>query len=134
MVPEFKTPNIADVFAKFDEKPRVGLLKLRKLIFECAAEMPAVGPIEEALRWGQPAYLTPATKSGSTLRLGVPKAASFAIFAHCQTTIISTFAQTFVGMDKIDGNRAILFDHIDEIDPARISMLIKHALGYHLGK
>ena len=109
-----------------------GLMELRALIFKTAARLPEVGPIEETLKWGQPAYLTPVTKSGSTLRLGVPKTANFAIFAHCQTDIISGFAATFPGLDRIEGNRAVLFDDVHQIDPARHRLLIRHALTYHL--
>ena len=109
-----------------------GLMELRALIFKTAARLPEVGPIEETLKWGQPAYLTPVTKSGSTLRLGVPKTAKFALFAHCQTDIISRFAATFPGFDRIEGNRAVLFDDVNQIDPARHGLLIRHALTYHL--
>lgn len=135
MVPEFASQEVARVFDGFEARAREGLLRLRGLIFECAAQMPEVGRVEEALRWGQPAYLTPETKAGSTLRLGrfgVLKTGGFAIFAHCQTDIISSYAQSFGGMDRIDGNRAVVFESVHEIDPARISLLIKHGLGYHL--
>jgi len=132
MVPEFSSNEVADVFAGFDDCARDGSLHLRGLIFDCAAEMPEVGLVQEALRWGQPAYLTPVTKSGSTLRLGVPKTGGFAIYAHCQTDIISTYASQFDGLDRIEGNRAVVFDDVAQVDDARISLLIKHALRYHI--
>jgi hypothetical protein len=40
---------------------------------------PGVGALHETLKWGQPAYLTPETRSGTTLRLGVPKSGGYAI-------------------------------------------------------
>ena len=132
MTPAFATEEIASMFASLPEDAREGLLVLRALIFKTAARVPEVGPIEEALRWRQPAYLTSETKSGSTLRLGVPKSGSFALFVHCQTDIISSFATTFPGQDRIDGNRAVLFDDARQIDPARHGLLIRHALTYHL--
>ncbi len=132
MVPEFASRDVAEVFEMFEADARTGLLRLRGLIYECAAQMPEIGKVEEALRWGQPAYLTPETKAGSTLRLGTIKGGRFAIFAHCQTDIISSYAQSFGGMDRIEGNRAVVFENVNAIDPARISMLIKHGLGYHL--
>ena len=86
----------------------------------------------ECLKWGQPAFTTPATKSGSTLRIGCPKSGGFALYAHCQTNIISSYAANFPGMDRIEGNRAVVFSDVDEIDSARLSHLIAHALRYHL--
>ncbi|MGB3279557.1 MAG: DUF1801 domain-containing protein [Pseudorhodobacter sp.] len=132
MMRPFSTPAVAAAFDAFPTDARIGLLALRDLILETAWNLPQIGVIEEALRWGQPAYLTPATKSGSTIRLGIPKAGGFALFAHCQTNIISSFAAAFPGQDRIEGNRAVLFDDPTQIDPARHAMLIKHALTYHL--
>lgn len=60
--------NVAAVYAGFPEAERAGLLALRaRILAIVAAEGIA---LEEALRWGQPAYLAP---KGSTIRLGVPK-------------------------------------------------------------
>ena len=106
-------------------------MALRLVIFNVAATLPAVGPLKEALRWGQPAYLTQ-NRAGSTLRLGPHRDATFAIFAHCQSTIISSYAQAFPGWDRIDGNRAVLFDDVAQIEPERLAHLVRHALTYHL--
>lgn len=132
MTPPFGSDAVASAFGIMPPDARRGVLALRVLIFKTAARLPEVGPIKEALRWGQPSYLTPQTKSGSTLRLGVHKQGKFALFAHCQTDIISSFANTFPGQDRIEGTRAILFDDIGQIDPARHGLLIRHALTYHL--
>lgn len=131
------TPFSSDaVQAAFEAIPlgdRAGLLKLRELIFNVAADLDQVPSVKEDLRWGQPAYLTPA-RVGSTLRLGQPKTGGFAIYAHCQTTIISDFAMAYPAWDKFDGNRAVLFDVATQIDPIRHGALIKSALTYHLRK
>lgn len=127
-------PPVA-VAAAIDAAPsdcRAGLQQLRALILDTAAHMPEVGEITECLKWGQPAFTTPQTKSGSTIRIGCPKKGGFALFAHCQTNIISSFVAAFPGMDRVDGNRAILFDNASQIDPARHGQLIAHALRYHL--
>ena len=39
-----------------------------------AASTDGGGPIEETLKWGDPAYVTSATKSGSTIRVVWKKA------------------------------------------------------------
>ena len=124
-------PKVADVFAGFDAEATKGLTQLRRLRFQVAADTEGVGHVAEVLRWGQPSYVTPVTKSGSTIRLGVPSGGGFAIFTHCQTTIMSDFAATFPGWDRLDGNRAILFKDAKDIDPHRHGLLIKAALTYH---
>ena len=127
----FTDDAVGAVFAGYPDPARMRLLALRDMIFETAAETPAVGRVEETLKWGQPAYLTPDSKSGSTLRLGIPKSGGYAIFAHCQTSIISDFAQLFPGEFRFDGNRGALFRDDEAPDP-RLRLLIRSGLTYHL--
>lgn len=122
------TPQVAQAFDAFPDAARTGVMVLRGLILEVAAAEPEIGPVSEELRWGQPAYLVP---KGTTLRLGVPKDGGFAIYAHCQTTVISDYAAAFPGMDRIEGNRAVRFERADQIDAARMRLLIHAALTYH---
>lgn len=131
-VPPFASPSVADAFDAFPETAIEAALALRDLIFEVAGQTPEAGQIAETLRWGQPSYITPETKSGSTLRIGATKAGEAAILAHCGTQIIRTYAATFPDMDKIDGNRAVIFESVDDIAPDRIGLLIRHGLTYHL--
>ena len=127
----FASEPVAAAFNAAAPKTRAGLLALRTLIFETAAELPSIGRLEEALRWGQPAYLTPDTKSGSTIRLGIPKKAEFALFVTCKTSLIADYITMFPGQDRIEGTRAVLFDDPSQIDPLRHGWLIRRALTYH---
>lgn len=123
-----------EVRAAFDAAPttaRAGLLALRRLILDQAARMPEVGPVAEALRWGQPAYLTPVTRSGSTLRLGVPRAGGFALFCNCQTSLIADFRDLTGGTWPTEGNRAVLFDTPDQTGDPALCLLIARALTWH---
>ena len=122
------------VFDTFAPPARAGLLRLRALILAQAAALPMVGPIEETLRWGQPAYLTTQTKSGSTLRLGVPKAGGFALYVHCQTSLIADFRMVAAGAFRFEGQRAVLFDHADEVQPDLLALLVRRALCWHVRK
>lgn len=128
----FANDKVADVFATFPTAERAMALTLRDLIFDVAEDTSEAGQIEETLKWGQPSYLTPETKSGSTLRIGLAKGGGVAIFAHCATTIISTYAQTFADADQIEGNRAVIFQNADDIVKDRLRILIRHGLTYHL--
>ena len=70
-MPKIPTPNpsVADVFERYPAAVRPKLLALRKLIFETAEATEGVGPVTETLKWGEPAYLTEASKSGTTVRI-----------------------------------------------------------------
>ena len=103
-----------------------------QLIFRTAKKTPSVGRIEETLKWGQPAYLTPDSKSGTTIRLGVPKSGGFALFVHCQTTLMSEFQTLFPDGFTYEGNRAIHFTDGQDLPHDTLRLLIKSALTYHL--
>ena len=128
----FRDPKVAATFDAFPAAPRKGLLTLRALIFETAVTTPDAGAIEETLKWGQPAYLTPETKSGSTIRLGVPKGGGFALYTHCRSSLISDFQTLFPSDFTYDGNRAIHFASGQTLPTEALSLLIKSALTYHL--
>ncbi|MFT5341256.1 MAG: hypothetical protein ACI9BH_000466 [Paracoccaceae bacterium] len=132
MTRQFAWADIKAAFDIPDTQAREGLLALRDLVFDVADDLPQTGRITEALRWGQPSYLTPETKSGSTLRLGIPKSGGFALFVHCQTTLISDYRAAFHSAKNIEGKRAILFKKAAEIDPNRARWLIRRSLTYHL--
>ncbi len=130
--PPFEDPDVEARFRSFPEPARRGLLTLRGLIFETAESTPEVGALEETLKWGQPAYLTPQTGSGSTIRLGLPKQGGFAIYTHCQTTILSDFRSLFPDDFAYEGNRAVRFKDGEALPLDKLRLLIHRALTYHL--
>ncbi len=125
----YANEKVAAAFAAIPSEPRVGLLRLRELIFDVAGDLASEPLVEETLKWGQPAYLTP---KGSTIRLGVPKSGGFALFVHCQSHLIPEYETAFPKVDQIDGTRAVLFEDPDQIDDQRHGWLIARALTYHL--
>lgn len=132
MTTPFKDPNIARTFDGYPDDAQPGLRELREMIFKVAARTDGVGTIEETLKWGQPAYLTPETKSGSTIRLGLPKQGGFAIYTHCQTSIMSDFQALFPDDFTYEGNRAVHFKTGDDLPADKLHLLITRALTYHL--
>jgi hypothetical protein len=104
----------AAVDAVFDTCPgpiKTKLKALRRLILDTAKATKGVGRIEEALKWGQPSYLTAETGSGSTIRIDRVKSAAnqVAVFFHCQTDLVDTFRELYPKL-SYSGNRAILLD------------------------
>lgn len=130
--PPFGDPAVESVFDGYPPDLRDALLGVRRTIFETAADTPEVGRLRETLKWGQPAYLTPETGSGSTLRLGPGRLGGGAIFVHCRTRILSEFRDLHPDAFDYEGNRGI---HLrPDADPAdeRLRGLVHNALTYHL--
>lgn len=127
MTPAITSAEIQAAYDAFPPAVKSGTMALRTLIYETAMGISDLAAPTECLRWGQPSYITPI---GSTLRIGIPKSGGFALYAHCQSTIISQFAQGFGADFQIEGNRAVLFRSKDDIQPKKLRLMIEHALTY----
>src|ERR1700749_5164434 len=86
----FDDPAVAALFDATPKPLKAKLLALRRLILDTARATKGVGAVEETLKWGQPSYLTPETKSGSTIRINQVKSApgQYAVYFHCQTNLV----------------------------------------------
>ena len=126
------SPDVIRVLESYPPEIRDKLLSLRRLIFE-TAECKAVGPLTETLKWGEPAYLTEASKSGSTIRVGWKPSAPnrYAIYFNCRTDLIETFRHLFPREFSYQGNRAITFDVSDVLPAGPLATCIGLALTYH---
>lgn len=122
-------------FAACPEPARTKLKALRRLILDTARSTQGVGAIQEALKWGQPSYLTPETGSGSTIRIDRVKPAEnlVAVFFHCQTDLVETFRELYPKL-SYSGNRAILLDAGKKLPEAELRHCVALALTYHLRK
>lgn len=129
----FTDPAIAQVFESYPAPVRRKLLALRQLIFDTAAGTEGVGELEETLKWGEPAYLTTQSKSGSTVRIAwKPKRPGhYAMYFNCQTTLVATFKTLFPGDFEFEGNRAIVFEAKDRVPTRAVALCIAAALTYH---
>lgn len=134
--PPTPAPNVAAVFESYPPGPRRKLLALRRLILDTAAATDGVGPIEETLKWGEPAYLTSETGSGSTIRIAWKPAEpdAYAIYFHCQTTLVADFRRRFPHEFHYDGNRRIVFEGSERVAKEPLRHCIATALTYHLQK
>jgi hypothetical protein len=114
-------PAVDAVFRSYPKSIKIKLLALRRLIFDTAATTEGVGKIEETLKWGQPSYLTPETKSGSTIRIDRVKssASQYAVHFHCQTDLVEIFRELYPTEFTYRGNRSIVLDADEKIaEPA----------------
>ena len=129
--PPFADPRVGAAFAAFPERARSALLRIRGMIFDIADDLGTVGPVHEALKWGQPAYLTQVTGAGTTIRLAVPKTGGCAVLVHCQTSLIGDLRAVCPDTLRYDGNRGVVFDTGEPPNENALRMLIRSALTYH---
>lgn len=123
-------PEVAAAFAALPEVARGPLAEARAALFRTAAEVDA-GPLTETLRWRQPAYLTAASKSGTTVRLGLDGGHPAVLF-HCQTALVEGFRTDLPEAFTYAGNRAL---HLRPgYDPAALALCLARALTYHRDK
>ena len=130
---ENSNPAVAAAFSAYPKPLKAKLLALRRLIFTTAKSTKGVGALEEALKWGQPSYLTVETQSGSTIRIDQvkPTADQYAVYFHCQTNLVETFRELYPEL-RYSGNRAVLLDAGDKLPEAALRHCIALALTYHL--
>ncbi|AXX97500.1 DUF1801 domain-containing protein [Profundibacter amoris] len=123
-------------FDAFPELARYTLLNVRSLIFQTAAQNPAVGPLTETLKWGEPAYLTEETKSGSTIRMAwkPAKPDHGALFFNCKTTLVNTMREIYPDSFTYQGTRAVLFRLDQPLPNDALAHCIEMALTYHRNK
>jgi hypothetical protein len=118
--------TVAEVFGAYPAEIQSKLRRLRRIILDTAAKMDGVGPVEETLKWKQPAYLT---KAGSTIRIDQTKDNGVAMYFICHTDLVATFRELYPELDY-DGNRAILLGARDKIPEDALRHCVSLALTY----
>lgn len=131
--PDFSEPAVSGVFETYSGSVRDRLLQVRALIFETAGEQDGVGRVQETLKRGQPAYLTPDTGSGSMVRIDAVKGepGAFAVYFHCRTDLVETFRRLYPGRFTFEGNRALQLNADADLPEAELKHCIALALTYH---
>ena len=130
-VPAMPDP-VADVYAGYPEAARTLLGTLRGWTFE-EADLAGASPLTETLKWGEPAYLTQATRAGTTLRLAWSKKSpsEARMLVHCQTSLIETWRDRFGDTLTFDGNRAVRLPLDAPLAEEPLRICIAMALTYH---
>ncbi len=128
-------PSVLAVFESYPPALRTKLLALRQLILDTAAHTEGVGALQETLKWGEPAFITAHTQSGSTVRIDRKKNTErYAIYFNCNTTLVDTFRSLFPGTFRFEGNRALVFELSDPLPKKELAFCIAMSLTYHLKK
>ena len=126
--------NVADAIAAYPEPVRKAFHSIRAIVFRAAASNPAVGPLTETLKWGEPAYLTGATKSGSTLRIAWKPAhpGHIGVYLNCRTSLVETMREIYPRNFRYDGNRALLMPLDAALPTDLLDHCVRLAQTYHL--
>jgi hypothetical protein len=128
--------EVAAVFNSYPKKIKLKLMFLRQLVYETAASIEEIGEIEETLKWGEPSYLTPLSKSGSTIRIAWKESQKeqYSIFFKCTANLVPAFKEKFPQKFKFGGNRSIDFKLNDHVPVKELKQCIALALTYHRNK
>lgn len=127
-------PQVMAVYDTYPDAVRAALLNVRSLLLK-EAEKLKVGPIEETLKWGEPAYLTSTSKAGSTIRLawkpGTPEFAN--IYVNCQTDLVSEVRSHFPDAFSYTGRRCMGINLNTPFPEFPVQAALSLALTYHKG-
>lgn len=120
-------------FRALPEPLRLPMLRLRQTILDVAAGRSEIGPLTETLKWGEPAWLPSRPRTGTTVRADALKgsATHYALYVHCQTSLIETYRRHYPGEFSYDGNRALIFTTEREPPAEPLAHCIAFALTYH---
>ncbi len=124
--------DVRRAFASFPAEARARLEEVRALLLE-EAERLEVGPITETLKWNEPAYLTEATRAGTTVRLGWHRKhpEHFAVYVHCQTSVVSDVRAAFGDAFEYWDHRALLMRIDAPVPDEPLRGALARALTYH---
>lgn len=126
---------VAVAYDAFPPAARAKLLELRALVFRTAADTPGVGPLREALRWGEPAFLT-APGVGSTVRLAwKPRRPEMVgVYFVCRTGLVDRFRDMFPTSLEYEGDRTILLEIAAATPEPELQACLRAALTYRLAR
>ena len=128
--------EVAVVFNSYPKNIKSKIMFLRQLIYDTAASIEEIGELEETLKWGEPSYLTPKSKSGSTIRIAWKDSQKeqYSIFFKCTANLVPAFKEKFPKKFKFGGNRSIDFNLNDHVPVKELKQCVALALTYHRNK
>ncbi|WP_299280488.1 hypothetical protein [uncultured Tateyamaria sp.] len=109
--------------------------QMRALFLDVAAQAD-IGPLDESLKWAQPAWRPRKPRIGSTLRLNwspsVPD--RLITYVDCKTDLAGQMATRFPGAFHNDGRRSLGFDLDTDLPTNALWQLAHLTFTYHLTK
>lgn len=128
-------PDIFDTIQHWPDTVQTRLTEMRTLFHEVARKA-EIGPLEESLKWGQPAWRPRKPRTGSTLRMGWTPAQPdrIALFVDCKTDLAARFGAVFPDTCHNDGRRELSFDLATGLHAEALWHLAHATFTYHRAK
>ncbi|WP_298857243.1 DUF1801 domain-containing protein [uncultured Sulfitobacter sp.] len=126
------TDAFETILATWPPEARAQFNEMRALILKAAAEAD-VGPIEESLKWREPAWRPKRAKQGTTLRLNwhANLPSTIALFVGCQTTLSATMKDIYPTDFIYESNRGLRLKLGEPLPEQAIDHLARLAFTYH---
>jgi hypothetical protein len=128
-------PLILHRIARWPDTAQNHLVAIRRIAHD-VADAAETGPLEESLKWGQPAWRPHNSRTGSTLRLNWSPAAPDRLmaFVDCKTDLAAQMSTRFPGRFHNDCRRALAFDLVEPLPEDAIWQLALLTFTYHRTK
>lgn len=126
-------PEVAATVAIWPDPAQRAFHGIRAIIHQAAAAVPQVGLLTETLKWGEPAWLTAASGSGTTLRIGWKSARPdrIAVLVNCRTGLIATLRDIYPDSFHYEGSRAACVALDAPLPDQAIDHFARLAQSYH---
>lgn len=127
--------EVQAVFDRVPEIPRQRLMQMRALIL-AAGQATGAGPLQECLKWGEPAYLPVRPRVGTTVRLGwkPERADTCSVFVSCNTDLVDRYRAHFPEEFAYHGARELRLATTGAFSKAAFQQIAAMALTYHRDK
>ncbi|MCQ0093183.1 hypothetical protein [Roseovarius sp. M141] len=127
---------VAKVVTRWPDRAQAAFHVIRRIVLNAAASTPPVGALSETLKWGEPAWLTGASRSGTTLRCAWQKAAPdhIGVYVNCRTDLAETMRSIYPGTFRHEGSRGLLMPLAAPLPEAALDHCAHLAQSYHLRK
>ncbi len=128
--PDLPAP-VAAAIADYPDAQRDTFMALRALVYEIAQRTEGVSPVEETLKWGQPAFVT---RSGTTVRLAAARGddGAVGVYTSCQTPLVADFATEHGDRFLYDAGRGIHVVAGRPIPALELADFLESALTYKM--
>ncbi|WP_299297883.1 hypothetical protein [uncultured Tateyamaria sp.] len=127
--------DLLDLIANWPDRVQLAFARART-VFCDVADAAEVGPLDESLKWGQPAWRPRRARTGSTLRMTwSPETPDhLLVYVDCKTDLAEQMEARFPGQFDNDGRRAMTFEIGADLPEDALWQLAYLTFTYHRNK
>lgn len=125
--------DVKAVLTTYPAAATARFMDIREIVYAAAADTPGTGPLTETLKWGEPAYLTETSGTGTTLRIawkpGDPE--RIGVYLNCRSSLIEDIRTLHPGTFEIEGTRGLMLALGTPLPTEALGHVARLAQGYH---